>query len=218
MPPPAESFTFAYKLAMAATAPIVRQWGRLHASGVEVISAAGPVLLAANHDSYWDPLAVGAAALGRRQIRALAKSELWKVPGLRVILDGMGQIPVDRGAGDARAMSRAIEELRNGACIGIFPEGTRSRGRELRARSGVGRLAQAVPEAEVVCATVIGAADIPKFPTRPAIEVEFFRPSGGGIADGETPTEFGTRLLLELRERAPRVAAGRWRRRALTGA
>ncbi len=213
MPASPETFTFAYRLAMAATAPIVRQWGRLHVSGVEAIPESGPVLLAANHDSYWDPLAVGAAALGRRQIRALAKSELWKVPGLRVILDGMGQIPVDRGAGDARAMSRAIEELRNGACIGIFPEGTRSRGRELRARSGVGRLAQAVPEAQIVCATVIGAVDIPKFPKRPAIQVEFFRPSAGGLAEGETPAEFGTRLLLELRARAPIAAAGRRRRR-----
>jgi 1-acyl-sn-glycerol-3-phosphate acyltransferase len=210
---PAESFTFAYRLAMAATAPIVRQWGRLHVSGVEVIPESGPLLIAANHDSYWDPLAVGAAALGRRQIRALAKSELWKIPVLPLILNGMGQIPVDRGASDARAMSRAIEELRRGACIGIFPEGTRSRGRELRARSGLGRLAQAVPEAEIVCATVVGAVDIPKFPTRPAIRVEFFRPSGGGIAEGETPAEFGTRLLLELRARAPIAAAGRRRRR-----
>ncbi len=209
---PTESFTFAYRLAMAATAPIVRQWGRLHVSGVEALPESGPVLIAANHDSYWDPLAIGAAALGRRQIRALAKSELWKIPVLPLILDGMGQIPVDRGAGDARAMSRAVEELRRGACIGIFPEGTRSRGRELRARSGVGRLAQAVPETVVVGATVIGAVDIPKFPKRPAIRVEFFRPSGGGIAEGETPGEFGTRLLLELRARAPIAVAGRRRR------
>ena len=57
-------------------------------------------------------------------------------------------------------MDRAIEELRAGRCIGVFPEGTRSLGRTLRARSGFGRLADAVPEAQLVCCTVEGTVDI----------------------------------------------------------
>jgi 1-acyl-sn-glycerol-3-phosphate acyltransferase len=194
---------------MAACSPIVRGWGRLEVSGLEHLPESGPVLLAGNHDSYWDPVAVGIAGLPRRQIRALAKSSLWKIRGLDRVLDGMGQIPIDRGASDARALDRAIAELRGGACIGVFPEGTRSLGRELRARSGFGRLAAAVPGAPVVCCTVVGTTDISSFPTRPRIAVRFFTPVGGGFVDGETAAELSARLLAEIRAHAPIVSAKR---------
>jgi 1-acyl-sn-glycerol-3-phosphate acyltransferase len=199
----------AYRAVMAITTPAVKWWGRMEVSGLEHLPDRGPLLLAVNHDSYWDPIAVGIAGLPRRQIKALAKHSLWK-PGLGKVLDGMGQIPIQRGTGDTGALDRAIEELRAGACIGIFPEGTRSLGRELRARSGLGRLAAAVPEAEIRCATVIGTFDIPKFPrSRPDIKVRFFVPRGGGLMEGEDPADLPVRLLEELREEAPRVRAGR---------
>lgn len=200
-----------YVAAMTVCSPIVRTWGRLEVSGLEHLPQHGPVLLAGNHDSYWDPVAVGVAALRHRQVRALAKSSLWKIKGLDRVLDSMGQIPIDRGKADAAAMSRAIEELRAGACIGIFPEGTRSLGRELRARSGLGRLAQAVPEAEIVCCSITGTVDIPRFPKRPRVRIRFFRPAGGGLQPGETPAELGARLLAEIRSEAPIAAAGRRR-------
>jgi 1-acyl-sn-glycerol-3-phosphate acyltransferase len=194
---------------MAACTPIVRWWGRLEVSGLEHLPADGPVLLAGNHDSYWDPVAVGIAGLPRRQIQALAKSSLWKIPGLDRVLDGMGQIPIDRGAGDVHALDRAIAELRGGACIGVFPEGTRSLGRELRARSGFGRLAAAVPEAAVVCCTVVGTTDITSPPKRPRVAVRFFTPAGGGLMDGESPGELSARLVAEIRAQAPIVSAKR---------
>jgi 1-acyl-sn-glycerol-3-phosphate acyltransferase len=196
---------------MAVCGPIVRRWGRLEVSGLEHLPESGPTLLAGNHDSYWDPIAVGVAAVRRRQVQALAKSSLWK-PGLGKILDGMGQIPIERGKGDAHAMDRAVQELRDGACIGIFPEGTRSKARELRARSGFGRLAQAVPEAEIVCVAITGTTDIPRFPKRPRVTVAFYRPEGGGLQPGEDLAGLGQRLLDDLRAKAPRVAAGRRRR------
>jgi 1-acyl-sn-glycerol-3-phosphate acyltransferase len=159
------------------------------------------VLLAGNHDSYWDPVVVGMAALRRRQIKALAKSSLWKVRGLGPVLDGMGQIPIERGAGDVGALDRAVAELRAGSCIGVFLEGTRTLGRTLRARSGFGRLAELVPEAEIVCCTVVGTVELARFPHRPRVRVEFFRPAPG--PPGESPAELSTRLLAEIRARAP---------------
>jgi 1-acyl-sn-glycerol-3-phosphate acyltransferase len=199
-----------YRFAMAVCSPAVKAWGRLEVSGLEHLPADGPVLLAANHDSYWDPVAIGIAGLPDRQICALAKSSMWKIPGLAKILDGMGQIPIDRGAGDAQALDRAIAELRDGRCIGVFPEGTRSLGRPLRARSGFGRLAEAVPEATIVCATVHGTVDIPRFPRRrPKVRVRFFAPEGGPRRPGETPGELSARLLDEIRRAAPVVGAGR---------
>jgi 1-acyl-sn-glycerol-3-phosphate acyltransferase len=203
------TITPAYRLVMALSTPAVKWWGRLEVSGLEHLPAEGPVLLAGNHDSYWDTVTIGLAAMPKRQIKALAKSSLWK-PGLGKVLDGMGQIPIERGKGDQNAMARAEQELRAGACIGIFPEGTRSLGRELPARSGLGRLAEAVPEAEIVCCTVVGTVDVPKFPKdRPRLTVRFFRPTGGGLQPGESHRDFGARLLAEIRAEAPLAHAGR---------
>ena len=120
-----------YRTAMAVCRPVAI-WGRLKAEGVEALPESGPALVVGNHDSHWDPVMVGISAIKRRQIKALAKSDLWKVRGLAPVLDGMGQIPIERDAGDAGALARAVEELRHGSCIGVFPEGTRSRGKVLR--------------------------------------------------------------------------------------
>jgi 1-acyl-sn-glycerol-3-phosphate acyltransferase len=207
---PLEHITRTYRVALGICRPTVRWWGRLQVEGLEHVPPSGPLIVASNHDSYWDPVVVGIAAIGLRQIRALSKSSLWKVKGLSKVLDGMGQIPVVRGTKDTDALDRAITELRDGACVGIFPEGTRSLGRKLRARSGVGRLAAAVPEAKIVLASVEGATDIPRFPRRrPRLRVIFSEPRGGQMKPGEDPADLAVRLVEELRERAPIAAAGR---------
>ena len=210
-----ERLTPMYAVAMGAMTPILRWWGRLEVTGLDALPAEGPILLAGNHDSNWDPLAIGWAGRRRRQIRALAKDQLWRIPGLAPILNGMGQIPISRGKTDTAALERAILELQEReVCIGIFPEGTRTLGRELRARSGFGRLAEQVPEASVVCVTVQGTETLFHFPQRPRIRVHFFTPSGGGLQPGETASELSVRLLEEIRGRAPRVVAGNAGRRA----
>jgi len=197
-----------YRIVMAFATPFVKWWGRLQVVGLSLLPAHGPVLLMVNHDTAWDPLVVGVAA-PRRQIRALAKSSLWRVPGLGPVLNGMGQIPIVRGAGDAAAMENAIKALRDGSCIGVFPEGTTSRGRTLRARSGVGRLALAVPEARLVLVGITGTTDYSRFPVRPRVAVRFFAPEGGQPRPGEDPGELSARLLGEIRAEIPPIAAGR---------
>ncbi len=199
-----------YRVAMGVCRPVAA-WGRLDVEGLDALPESGPVLVVANHDSHWDPIMVGVAAIRRRQVKALAKAQLWDVRGLSPVLDGMGQIPIERGAGDAGALSRAIEELRAGACIGVFPEGTRSRGEVLRARSGVGRLALEVPEAKLVCVAIEGTTDLTGFPRRPRVRVRFFEPAGGQARPGEEPGEIASRLLAEIRELVPPAAFGRKR-------
>jgi 1-acyl-sn-glycerol-3-phosphate acyltransferase len=207
--PAAEPFTLTYRIAMAVCVPMVSLWGRLQVEGLEVLPRSGPTLVVANHDSQTDPLAVGVAARHRRQIRALAKRSLWDKPGLGRVLDGMGQIPIERAAGDADALVNAVAALRAGSCIGVFPEGTISVGRRLRARSGIGRLALEVPEARLVCAAVEGTPAIARFPQRPRIRVRFFEPASGQTDPSETPAGLSQRLLDELRALAPPVDAGR---------
>ena len=193
--------TRTYRIAMAVNLPVAR-WARLEVSGVGTLPASGPLLLVGNHDSHWDPVMIGHAARKRRMVRALAKSTLWDVKGLHWVLDGMGQIPIVRGAGDAQALSNAVAALREGSCIGVFPEGTRSR-RAMRARSGVGRLALEVPEAHVSCVAVSGTADLTGFPRRPRVQVRFFDPAGGQPRPDEGPRRLSARLLAEIRAMVP---------------
>jgi 1-acyl-sn-glycerol-3-phosphate acyltransferase len=202
--------TRTYRFAMAVNLPVAR-WGRLEVSGVETLPASGPLLVVGNHDSHWDPVMIGFAARHWRMIRALAKSTLWDVRGLAPVLDGMGQIPIVRGAGDAQALANAVTALREGSCVGVFPEGTRSRGRVMRARSGAGRLALEVPEAHVSCVSVTGTADLTGFPRRPRLKVRFFDPAGGQPRPDEDPGDLSARLLAEVRELAPPTVSYRKR-------
>jgi 1-acyl-sn-glycerol-3-phosphate acyltransferase len=194
--------TRTYRVAMALNRPVAL-WGRLRVEGLESLPAEGPLLLVGNHDSHWDPVMVGVGAVKRRQIRALAKSDLWKIRPLAPILNGMGQVPIVRGAGDKEALAQAVEVLRAGACIGVFPEGTRSRGKVLRARSGLGRLALEVPEAHVSLVAIEGTSDLTGFPRRPRLCLRFFDPAGGQPRPDEDPAELSARLLAEIRELVP---------------
>jgi 1-acyl-sn-glycerol-3-phosphate acyltransferase len=213
-----ESIPPTYRGVMLASSPGVVWWGRLQVTGLELLPLEGPLLLVGDHDSYWDTVAAGIAAAPRRQIRALAKSSMWTNKLLGTVLTRMGQIPIERGSGDGRALDRAIEELRTGVCIGIYPEGTRSLGRVLRARSGVGYLARAVPEATIIGVACTGTVAIPRFPrARPQVRVEFFEFDRPAIAPEESPQQYGTRLLAQIRQRAPIEVAGRKRAAALAG-
>ena len=125
------------------------------------------------------------------------------------VLDHMGQIPIERGRGDSAALSSAIDRLEHRACIGVFPEGTISRGQQMRPLSGAGRLAKSVPDARVVAVTITGAVDIVRFPKRPRIAVEFFEPADGQPTPEESAIVLTRRVMGEVRDRAPAVAAGR---------
>src|SRR5262249_36147026 len=118
-------------------------WGRMRVGGLEHVPEHGPVLLVPNHDSQWDPVLVGLALKPRRRLRFLARASLWRIPGLGPVLGGIGQIKIRRGEGDAGALENAVDALRSGDAVCVFPEGGLSWGETLRARSGVGRLAQA---------------------------------------------------------------------------
>jgi 1-acyl-sn-glycerol-3-phosphate acyltransferase len=204
-----------YRAAMATMIPVVRWWGRLEVVGVEHLSD-GPVLVIGNHDSNWDPLVIGVAAADRVQIRAMAKSELWRRPALAWVLDRMGQLKITRGRADGAELAAVRTALANGDCVGVFPEGRLSRGHKIRAYSGAGWLIKSVPSAKVVGVTITGAVDLVRFPRRPRIRVEFFEPLGGPRAAGESSIGLSRRLLAELRDRAPAVAAGRRRTYRLT--
>lgn len=205
---PRRRVSAAYRIVMAIATPFVKWWGRLEVTGADVLAPSGGILVVANHDSQWDPLIVGLAARGV-QVRALAKASLWKNAIVAKVLDGMGQIPIERGRSDTTALTAAIERLQAGDCVGVFPEGTVSRGRDLRALSGAGRLALAAPGTQIVACAITGAVDIVRFPHRPRLRVEFFLPAEGPAREGESAIALSKRVTAEIRAKAPAVACGR---------
>jgi 1-acyl-sn-glycerol-3-phosphate acyltransferase len=105
----------------------------------ERIPASGPVVLVANHSSLVDgPLLFG--LLGRRAV-FLTKQEMF-AGALGWWLRRIGQLSVLRGAPDRRALTVAVDVLRAGGLIGVFPEGTRGSGEVVAAQHGAAWLAR----------------------------------------------------------------------------
>ena len=133
---------------------------RPRAWGVKNVPRHGPVILASNHlsfsDHFFGPLPVP------RKVIFLAKSEYFTGRGLKGLISkafftGVGQIPIDRGGGEAseRAIRTGLRVLAAGHVLGIYPEGTRSPdGRLYRGKTGVARLAIESGAPVVPCAMI----------------------------------------------------------------
>ena len=132
-----------YHFIGAVTAGPIRRLFRFKSKGEEHIPRQGFVL-SANHMSNLDPWPLGIPLYPERQLRFMAKSEMYRAP-LKWILEPAGAFPVRRGMGDEEAMERAIELARAGEVVAIFPEGTRRdkgrKKRKARPRSGAARVA-----------------------------------------------------------------------------
>jgi 1-acyl-sn-glycerol-3-phosphate acyltransferase len=136
----------AYGLARNALWPALRFGVRWTIEGEDRVPTTGPVILASNHVSYLDPLALAYVAdRRRRRVRFLAKRELFAKRGLGGLLRAAHQIPVDRGrAGAAASLDDAVDALGAGECVAVFPEGTISLDLEpMAGKSGTARLAAA---------------------------------------------------------------------------
>jgi 1-acyl-sn-glycerol-3-phosphate acyltransferase len=147
-----------YLVAGGISWPVVRGLFRLRARGLENVPEGGFVL-AANHTSNFDPWPLGIPFLPRRQLRFMAKAELFN-PLLTPILRGGGAFKVRRGEGDVEAMRTAIELVQAGEIVVMFPEGTRQRKglrkrRTARPHTGAARIALAA-EAPLVPAAIAG--------------------------------------------------------------
>ena len=112
----------------------------------EKVPRTGGVVFVVNHISNVDPLAIGQyLAFSGRWPRFLAKASLFRVPGLRWVLRGCGQIPVERGTAAARdALGAAVEAVRAGRAVVVYLEGTITLDPQLwpmRGRTGAARIA-----------------------------------------------------------------------------
>jgi 1-acyl-sn-glycerol-3-phosphate acyltransferase len=154
-----------YRTLELTLAPALRTVYKPEILGAEHVPATGPVILAANHQSFADEFFLPLAA--RRQVFFFAKAEYFNTPGLRgramaAFFHGMGQVPVERAdmRSAAAVIDIGVEVLAEGSALGIFPEGTRSPdGRLYKFRTGVARLALR-SGAPVVPVGLVGTRDV----------------------------------------------------------
>jgi 1-acyl-sn-glycerol-3-phosphate acyltransferase len=133
-----------YWLAGLLSWPVIRGLFRERVQGLENLPEGGFVL-APNHVSNLDPWPLGMPLWPRRQLNWMAKSELYK-PVVGTLITWGGAFPVRRGQRDEAAIETAVERVRAGAIVVIFPEGTRKekgliKRHESRPRTGAARVA-----------------------------------------------------------------------------
>ncbi len=199
-----------YWLAKAIVLPCM-QWFSWHWEGLENIPGDGPALLAFNHIAFLDPFAAAYAVhrAGRRP-RFLGKSELFQDRRIAWILRGAGQIEVKRGTREApMALDHAVDALRRGEVVVVFPEGTITNDPDLHPmepKTGTARMALEAGVPIIPCA-VWGTANVwPKgyrkhwWPPRQSVLVRIGKPIevAGDHKSREDWTRVGDRLMDEI--------------------
>jgi 1-acyl-sn-glycerol-3-phosphate acyltransferase len=171
--------------------PLVRLVFRLRTKGLENVPRNGGLVIGSNHLSNLDPWAVCLPLWPRRRFRFMGKSELFN-PLVGPIVRIGGAFPVHRGEGDRAAIETAVQVVRGGDVLTMFPEGTRRvkglrKKFQPRAHTGTARIALAA-EAPLVPAAVAGTDRLSRL--------------------GPVRVAYGPPLQLDdLAEREPREAA-----------
>ena len=211
---PAEYFTrfherarrgvgWTYPLVRALVSPPALLLYRTRAIGVKNVPKSGPVLLAPNHFSQMDHFFTGLCL--RRQVRFMAKSQLFGPPVLTYIYSHGGVFPVRRGHKDEEAFKTVYAILEQGGMLLVYAEGGRSRSGELgEVKPGIGRIAleSGVP---VVPVAIHGSAAVRRWKRFrfPKVTVQFGEPVSFPTEEApsrERQLEVATEVFDRVRE------------------
>jgi 1-acyl-sn-glycerol-3-phosphate acyltransferase len=130
--------TWALRALAGTCRAIIGRWYDVQVTGAQHWPTRGPVIVAANHTGFIDgPLM---AIYAPRPLHALTKREMFH-GAMSPFLTQSGQIPVWRDQVDPYAVRTAVKVLRDGGCVGVFPEGTRGSGELLTTHGGAAYLA-----------------------------------------------------------------------------
>ena len=169
---------------------------RFRAVDADRVPAGGAVILACNHVSYFDPVVLGVGV--RRPVTYLAKKELFALPVLGPIITGLGAYSLDREAGGVAAVRAALRALKDGRCIGIFPEGGRNRDGSAQEKGGAALLG-ALSGAPVVPAAIAGTRDPLRFGRIRVIYGEPLRIERQRKADGDDLEKWTSEIMRRVR-------------------
>ena len=195
---------------------------RLRVEGADRVPSSGSAIVAGNHVSALDgvALALATGSRGRRMTRFLVAAEFFRKLWCGWALRLYRQIPIRRGERDQGALDVAIETIRGGALAGIFPEGTvnpEPGAGLMRGRKGAARIALAT-DAPVVPVGIWGTqARWPKLglhlrrPWRPVVAISYGEPippkgDAGSTADVQAFTDVITDAIAAQTDRARELA------------
>jgi 1-acyl-sn-glycerol-3-phosphate acyltransferase len=217
-------------VAIEVIAPLLALASRWRLSGQEHVPREGGALLASNHLSFADPIAVTLfTQTAGRVPRFFAKAELWDLPVIRRVMASGRHIPVHRGKASAvHAFRDGVAAVRDGECVVVFPEGgftDRADGWPSKGKTGLARMAltTGAPVVPVACwgaheLLPVGAW-LPRVWRRPTLHVVAGPPVDLSDLAGERPSASQLReaterimrsitdLLVEVRGRTPPAEA-----------
>jgi 1-acyl-sn-glycerol-3-phosphate acyltransferase len=177
----------------------------MRVEGLENFPLDGPVVVATNHVTNFDVFPMQLSL--PRPIFYMGKAELFKFLPMDVIFRNLGAFPVNRGEKDTWAISHAAKVLAHGQTLGMFPEGTRSKGKGLGvAKTGTARLAIEA-NCPIVPMAIVGSDKFFKFfPRRTRVSIKFLplllpKPN-------ETPLSLTDRLMFMLASALPEDMRG----------
>lgn len=200
---------------------LLRSITNVHIRGAHKVPLDGAAIFCGNHLGNLDPFIKILAS--QRPIHFMAKEGHFESQPTRFVMISTGQIETFREHGGRDALARAVDVIESGRCLGVFPEGTRSRRKDIPllqpAKTGFARLAAKFPNVPVVPVTMsIGAREFmppgSKIP-KPWKRIELIvddpitfaqwaqHPEGGGIDDAWV-SEIGG-LPIEKRQETMRV-------------
>jgi 1-acyl-sn-glycerol-3-phosphate acyltransferase len=177
----------------------------LRVEGLENFPLDGAVVLTANHVTNFDVLPMQFSL--PRPIFFMGKASLFKIPVLEIAYRELGAFPVNRGEKDEWALRHAAKVLTHGQILGMFPEGTRSKGRGLGvAKTGSARLALDAG-CPIVPMAVIGTDKFFKrFPRRTDVTIRILPPILP--KPGESPLALMDRVMFALADGLPKDMRG----------
>ena len=178
---------------------------KMEVVGLEDFPREGALILVANHVTNFDVFPMQFAL--PRPIFFMGKAELFKNPLMDLIIRNLSGFPVHRGEKDQWAMRHAAKVLNHGQILGMFPEGTRSKGKGLAvAKSGAARLAIEA-NCPIVLMAVAGSDQLFKrFPRRTCVRIKLLPPLWP--REGENPLALTDRMMFTLAQALPAEMRG----------
>ncbi|MCP4245532.1 MAG: 1-acyl-sn-glycerol-3-phosphate acyltransferase [bacterium] len=176
-------------------------YGRGRVFGLNHFPRSGGVLLACNHQSFFDPIIAGLPL--PREAHFMARDTLFRNPAFRWLITHLNAFPVRRGTADVAAIKRSLRLLKAGGIVLTFPEGTRSRdGSIIDLRPGLIAIAKRA-RCPIVPTIIEGAFEIwPRhqaFPGRAPLWIEYGRPIPAERLAAVEPDEAARYLTARLR-------------------
>lgn len=145
-----------YRVGQAVCRPIMKVFYRYKFINNNSIPHEGAYIIASNHMSFSDPVLLGLGQ--RRRLFFMAKQELFKNKFFAGLIRALGAFPVERGAGDGKAIKTGEDLIKEGNVMTIFIEGGRTKtGEFMRPRSGCALVAQQMQVTVIpACITITG--------------------------------------------------------------